>query len=652
MMYNHRTAVGHTDRIDNTTKKIEGEGTLSIENKITNRIKNAAGNEFPYEMSLGMDARKIKLTYHPNGTTVNGRTITKEMYVIKNTIVDEVTICEQGRDSNTSMRLLNSKFNKSQLKRLRNTAPVDDLPPKKKKKPVSSKTAEEILKEAKLLNISVQEYKKLLLKKAASKIKNSPPTPGKRTMKRKVSFGTILRLNNKYPESVDIIGRAADENWSKEQILNAIKLRRIENGLPSPVKVGKAGAESEKLMEARILNALIEGDEKEKIMIKRYGEKLAERVMNMPMIGVKEWLVQSAQRMGENSFSGHSDVGRLVNFIGRTNRAFQSGRINNTGFSSFDMPNFFNRVTAITIEESWKLKGFFAKDMCYKTSQSDFKKTQRFRPSGGTMWEGLDQDGKIKHGAFGEEASYETSLDTKAQIVMFNRVIIKNDDFGAIREMIQLMLEGAEMVPDHKLVQHMLQAPGAFFSAYAADTETGGNGTGNDYRNALAALNETSLALAYDLASEQTINKGKVNWLNDIGDNWTIVVATRAMERVAWELIEQSEFVSNTTANTKQTKKNYWYKRFNVRRFPQLANKTFNEWAKRDTWFLWPSESRFAPFAINWLDGIERPTVETVDAPVDMLGFGTRGYIDVEINDREPEAIVRMRPTADSAGAD
>jgi hypothetical protein len=624
LLYNHRTAIGHTDKIENNKKQVSGLGTLSIENRITKHIKNAAGNEFPYEMSLGMDARKVTVKFFPNGTIINGRKFKQPMYVIGNTIVDEITVTEQGRDSNTHMRLLNSKFEASTLKKIKNAA---KLPTPPTPSPRKSKKADPVPSPA---------------KKQKRVIKNSEPEDDMP----KLTLGTALRLNNKYPEARDLIEKGLDLNWSKGKILNAIKMRRLENQLPQPVRVGKAGADSDKLLEARVLNAMLEGDHKEKVLIKRYGEKTASDVMSSPQIGVKEFLCESARRMGENSFTGHSDVGRLCNFIGRYNKSFVGSRIKNTGFSSFDMPNFFNRVTSITMEEAWKLSGFFAKEMCYKTSQSDFKKTQRFRPQGGTMWEGLDQDGRIKHAAFGDEVSYETTMDTKAQILMLNREIIKNDDFGAIREIIALMLEGAMMVPDYKLVLRMLQDPGAFFQAYAADTVVGGSGTGNDYQNAAAALNETSLALAYDLASEQTMNKGKVSWLQDISDEWTIVVATKAMERTAWELIEQPEFVSNSTPNTKQTKKNYWYKRFTVKRFPQLANLSFTPKAKRTAWFLWPSNNKYAPFAINWLDGVEQPTVETVDAPIDMLGFGTRGYIDVDINDREPEAIVRMRPEA------
>jgi hypothetical protein len=628
MMYNHRTHIGHTKRVENTKKRVIGEGVFSIDNKITKRIKNAAEADFPYEMSMAGDARKVKVEFHPNGVIANGRRFTKPTYLLNHYVVDEMTITEEGRDNKTFLRLSNSKLTRSDVARIKNTAETKI----KKRKKIALENARPV--------------------KTRKTVTRDEPMPKKRRLKntaspQKISTGTLLRLNNKYGnDHGDLIARAADENWDRERLKNAIKLDRYEKGLGTGVRLSNTKAqEHDSLLEARIVKACSE--DAENTVAKHYGEKIRDRVCNMPDIGLKEFMMQCAHRVGERSFTGHSDAQKLLNFLGHYNKGNLGGRINNAGsFSSFDMPNLFLRTTSIIMEEAWTLSGFFAKEMCYKTSQPDFKKTQRFRPQGGQMWEGLDQQGKIKHANFGDEVYYETELDTKAQMLMIDRTMVKNDDFGAIKEVLKLMVEGSKMVPDYKLVNRMLQAQGAFFKAYAADTETGGAGTGNDVTGGSAALTETGLALAYDLASERTTEKGSVNWLDDIADNWTIVVATKAQERAAWDIVGQKEVVNDTTANTKTKKDNYWYKRFDIKRYPQLSNLTFNSAANRTNWFLWPKDNLYAPFAINWLDGIERPTVETVDAPVDQLGFGVRGYIDVDINDRESEAIVRCRPDA------
>lgn len=632
-MYNHRTPVGETTRVDNSRRKVAGEGELDTTNRIAKKITNAAREEdFPYEMSMGLDARRIKVIFFPKGTIVNGRRFTKPMYVIKNAILDEMTITEEGRDSQTMMRIKNSKFEKDDLVRIKNAAVKKKkvLPTRKDRKP----TDDDPTPTKRVVNKKVKTVPK---KRVANK--RVRPTIG---------AGTLVRLMNKYPEHNKLIQKAGDEGWSPTRLQRVLKVRKLENLLPNNVKVGRRGKDDNLTIEARVLNACLpNNDHKEKIMERKFGKKIAETAMDAPTIGIKELLVEVAHRNGETGFTGHSDIGRLMNTVGRINHSVlhMPNRLNNHGgFSTIDMPNLFGRVTRVSMEEAWKIRGFMANELCYKTSQTDFKPTQRFRPSGGTEWEGLDKDGRIKHASFGQEKSYTTTMDTKAQMLMFNREIVRNDDFGTIQELLKLMLEGALIVPERKLVTRMHQAQGSFFvNAVLTDAETGSSGTGNDYVNAAAALSETSLAIAFDLANDQVINKGRVNWINDIDDAWTIVVPTNALERTAFDIVRNPQYVSNTTANTKQVRDNYWFNKFKIKKYKQLANKTFSENASRTTWFLWPTDPTYAPFSINWLDGQERPTVETVDAPVDMLGFGTRGWLDCDINDRENEAIVRMK---------
>jgi len=116
------------------------------------------------------------------------------------------------------------------------------------------------------------------------------------------------------------------------------------------------------------------------------------------------------------------------------------------------------------------------------------------------------------------------------------------------------------------------------------------------------------------------------------------------MEKEAWEILGQPEFVSNSTANTKQGKRNWWYNRFEVKQFRQLTNTTFSDDASNNCWFLWPKGQKYAPFTISYLKNRKRPIVKTVDAPIDMLGFGMVGVFDVNINDRESSLIIRCDP--------
>lgn len=628
MMFNHRTEVGHTTKVNKTDTQLDGFGLLSVDNKASKRIINAAANDFPYQASMGLDVRKANITFHPQGLRANNRQFNGPHYLMSNAVNDEMTITPMGRDSNTSVQILNSKMTKQELTRIKNAA----VTPKKNatKEPPQKKKSSD----------GGKPVKNAPTKGAPSKtrVKNKKPaTPVVKKVNNSSEMAKILRLVDRYPEQKKAIYNALDRGMPLGRIANMAKIKHMESQLPKPARVKNANSKGPDFLEARLLNALCK--EPEKTLERRYGKEVRDQVMDMPQIGLKEFLVLGAQRCGQN-FTGHSDVERLCNWHTANNRArmlnLEANRINNLGFSSFDMPLIMQRVTQFTMEEAWRIEDFFAPSQCYATSNNDFKTTKRYRPSGGTMWDGLDAEGKIKHGTSGEFQSYETTLDTKAQMLVFNREIIENDDLGAIDEMLQLMIEGALIIPDYKLLQHMLQANSStgFFRSSGDYI--------NDYSGANASLNVDNLKTIYAAAQKQTISKGRVNWVNRLGDIWQLVIPPE-LEITAWEILNQPTLIGPT--GSRQGSKNFWAGKMEVVKFNQLSNTSMNGAAQSDMWFLWPKGTKYAPWAITYLRGKKSPTVEVKEVPADMLGFAVRGYFDVEINDREPTAVIRARPT-------
>jgi hypothetical protein len=91
----------------------------------------------------------------------------------------------------------------------------------------------------------------------------------------------------------------------------------------------------------------------------------------------------------------------------------------------------------------------------------------------------------------------------------------------------------------------------------------------------------------------------------------------------------------------RQGEDNYWFGKLDIWKFNQLSNTSMNTNANSTRWFLWPQRQKYSPFAISYLRGRRRPLVRVKEAPVDMLGFVVVGVFDVEINNREPQAIIR-----------
>ena len=593
--YNHRVKVGVTDKVVNTKQTIRGTGDITEKSAIAERIRNS---DTPYEASIELDVRGASFQFFNDGFTANGQEFKGPHYLAKNSILDAMAITEEGRDSMTKIH----KLSKLELTRIKNAKPA------KSAKPAALRVV-----------TTPAPHKRVATRTPPTRVANSP-TP--------IPYSKLRRLENAYPQYQEMIFAGVDAGHSFGRIQNAVRLAAAEDGLPTPPAA--KGKESVDLLEARLLNAVCTNPEG--ILERTYGKEVRDRVMNMDQLGLKELLVLGANQLGGN-FTGYSDIEQLVNFIGSANQ----GRISNAaGFSSFSMPNMFKRVTELALEDSWKIENIFAPTICFPTSHNDFKKVERYRPSGGSMWEGLDANGRIKEGSFGKEHRYEAGLDTKAQMLAFNREMIENDDMGVIQELLMLMVEGGEIVPDIKLVQHMLAADGNGFW-FSADTASAKK---NSYAG--TPLTDTNLNTVWLQAQKQTIAKGRVNWVNQISDKWNLVVPPE-LERTAEELIMPGKLIGPT--GSRQGDKNYWDGKIGIKKFPQLSNTsiTTSVTPTATTWLLVPEGTRYSPFAISYLRGRKRPVVKVKEAPVDMLGFVVVGVFDVDINDREPSAVIRAQ---------
>jgi len=156
------------------------------------------------------------------------------------------------------------------------------------------------------------------------------------------------------------------------------------------------------------------------------------------------------------------------------------------------------------------------------------------------------------------------------------------------------------------------------------------------------------LSTAYNALRQYNENRGK-NYVNLINDRWTLITSISG-EEAAWEILQQNKIVQEAGAanGVKTGDKNYWFGKLDQAVFPQMSNTSLlnngaaSTFVSEGTWLLWPSSQRYSPYSITYLRGQRRPTVESVDLPGNMLGSGVRGYWDVEINEREREAIGRF----------
>lgn len=617
ILYNHQDAVGHTTKISKVDgeTKLSGRGFLSLPGVTTTKIEEGLKNGFPYEGSMGLriDNWKDHISFHAKDpVVVNGRTFQAPIYVVEKSRMIEMTVTEFGRDGETSFELLNEERRMT----IKNAAPPADDKTKDDLDLKNKKAQEELdLKNKQEKEALDLKNKKEAEEKAALDLKNKQDD----LSSAKLLIRTQKLINN-YKDHLDIVENGLQNGWDDERIKNEVELVQLRNQLP---KIPSGNTKDTKAtfynhMAARM--AISNGMTAEGAA-KKWGKEVTDQVDSEGPMGPLELCVMVANHMGGN-YTGFSDPDVVCKFI------------KNAGFSTFSMPNLFEDVGKAQLEERWALNPPFAVQHLKEGSNPDFRTTSKIRPSGGEMWEGLSADGKISHTSFGKETRYTSTLDTKGQIVILDRETIVNDDRDVLASMMDAMLEGAMMVPDYKLGLKML-AQASAASTFWVDTV-------NSFTS--MALTRANLSTRYTDVRQYNETRGLV-WNTIINGEWKLIHGPN-LEETAWEILKQDYIVGDTTANTKTGSKNYWFNKFQMAMFAQMGNTSALgnvNFVASTSWVLWPKEVRFSPYEVTYLRGKKRPTIETVELPSDMLGFGTRGYWDVEVNERENTAIVRCK---------
>ncbi len=616
ILYNHDEAVGHTTSIRKVEQgsALRGKGIASLPGNNTTRIVEGIKNGFPWEGSMGLRINNWKddIQFHEKGTvTVNNRTLAGPIYVVSKSTLREMTVTESGRDSDTSFEFLNQE--KRML--IKNAAPPADttppVPPTPPAPPVVPPTPP--------VNNN--------LPPDPTPTPPTPPAPPTPPVKNALDAGTrrAMSLLNKHPGHWDLIEKGLDNGWDDESIDNSVKLHLLNNGLPRP----PAPAPKDKqdaLVQQLHVNLAMSFGLKAEFLAKKFDKKLVDNADARPQMGIQELLINAANASGGN-FQGYSDSDEVCKFL------------KNTGYSTFDLPDFFQKVAGTMKEARWELNPPFAPTICKEGSNKDFRKTQRMRLTGGDVIHEVADDGKLELYAAGKQVKYETDLQTYGAIFMMTRKEVANDDMDALTDMMNMMVEGFMTIPDTqwgKLAIQQAPAAGTFW----VDDD-------NSFDN--TPLTRANLSTAWNAIRQYNEAKATVNWNVLASERWSLVISPN-LEEAAWDIIKQDRIVNDTTANTKTGDKNFWFGKFDIKVFGQMANTSLfgstSDFVGNTTWMLVPSSTRFAPWEITYFRGRKTPVIENVDLPATLLGFGTRGYWDVKINERERTLTSRYTATA------
>lgn len=246
-----------------------------------------------------------------------------------------------------------------------------------------------------------------------------------------------------------------------------------------------------------------------------------------------------------------------------------------------------------------------------KKSVASFRTHTSVRPyfSSGNF-EQVPAGGELQH-ATGNEETYELKADTYGRLFSIDRRDLINDDLGALGELFNEIGRRASLKVADLLYSRLLDNPADFF----------GTGNGNLETGSGSELSIEALGLAV-----ATLRKQKDAGGRPIALAPRVLLVPPELEAVAASIINSTTMSRDSTLDQASTG-NPWAGKLTVEVEPRLSDTGFHANASATHWFVLSGPS--TPCAVTaFLHGVERPTVERVDAPAEKLGIALRAYLD------------------------
>lgn len=100
-----RQGVGHTNRVVIANGKVIAEGLVSRDTSWARDVAKSGQRGFPWQASIGADVKAVEFV--PNGSQVhvNGRTFDGPLYVVRKSVLKEISFVDNGADANTSAKV-------------------------------------------------------------------------------------------------------------------------------------------------------------------------------------------------------------------------------------------------------------------------------------------------------------------------------------------------------------------------------------------------------------------------------------------------------------------------------------------------------------------------------------------------------------------
>ncbi len=617
--------VGHTNSIAISGNKLIVSGVISGTGPSAVEVRDNAKNGFPWQMSIGAAARKVRRVKVGESVNVNGQDFDGPLYLVEAATLGEISFVALGADDATEAGLAakaaqdkekDMKFGawllaEFGLKEADLTAEQKELfKAKYEAAMAAAKKAEEDQVDAGADNgkgIKASAGKSGGMEAEGGEEDGDSADPIKAIRAENLRIEAIRAVAK---DDAEICARAISKGWTPEQAeLAVLKAERVrseqESGIGSPAVVVRGGEKSDKNVLAAAC-ALSTGLDKPE---KHFEEKALDAANRQFRngIGLQELIMHCAWANGCSESSFRSAPREVLRAAFSTNDidGILSATANKHLVSAF-----------MAVEDTWS-------SITARRNAVDFKTMTGYRLTGDMQYEQVGNGGELKHGSLGE-TSYTNKVDTYGKIFSLTRQDMINDDLGALSDLSRRLGRGAA-----------LKINDVFWTEFLDNSAFFTEARGNYSDGSTTALSIDSLTSAEQLFLDQTDEDGKPVAINPV-----IMLVPNALFVTGTQLMNSTE-LRDTTASKKYGTNNPHAGKFQVMKSSYLGNSAYTGHSTA-AWYLMADPQDVPVIETAFLNGKEQPTVESADADFDTLGIKFRGYHDFGVALQEYRGGVKM----------
>lgn len=283
-------------------------------------------------------------------------------------------------------------------------------------------------------------------------------------------------------------------------------------------------------------------------------------------------------------------------------------------FSTTELAGTLGAASNKIVMESYATVPSVARVVARKLSANDFKTHTGYRMTGDSKFDEVGPGGEIHHGTLGE-SSFTFQIATYAKMFGLTRTELINDDLSAFDEVPRMIGRGAAVKLEEIFWTLVLANTGSFFHNDNANLKTS------------AALSVSGLTAAVTLMRQMVDTQGVPVLVQP-----KYLVVPPELEAVADQLFSSlnlavTQAITPSTAALMEADGNPFKGKYQPLVVPHLSSDSFSGYSA-SSWYLFGDPRDVAAFGIGYLNGVERPTIETSDVDFSQLGIQYRGYMD------------------------